>query len=880
MSISGNPLRDFSISGDAINDEIIAIPATSPYQVYPEFTPQKNSPTSTQVWTSPALAGTQYTEKTDPNLISASGDFYANYNRGGLLTFHSSAAGLSLYMTYNEVGTFMRIKHINDIRNSVGSGDIADTGGHNNLVSHANDSNIHGAGSLSQHSGDPGAHTVLNALRIPIGATNDYVWTSDAAGNGSWQVSGSGAHASTHWDAGSDEVDLAKLKPSGDVSINGYKIIGLDMPTASGDAANKQYVTLSLSDHSGDIGAHVPLRTKVQGTAPSTPPALYTGMMWLDTSVDPAAAGVAGSDTWVQFNDTGAFGANGNFVFKKLTGRVGIGTQNPVSALDVSGDTHVTNMGFAGLPSIVRASGDIEIYPNTKIGIGKAPSYKLDVNGDIQVTGFYLPTAPSAGYILVSDSSGGGTWQAQAGGGGEETLDDYTVLLAHMNGVDGSQVFVDSSLQRHTLTAYADAQMDTSQWKFGGASALFDGLADFVYTPDHASLDLGSNDFTVDFWFRNNASTEPTVIFRRNSALPYKGITIQINANNVEFYASSNGSGWDMANAKSMGTYGTSWSHFAVSRNGSVFYTFKNGVRINTWNHESAITAGAGVGSIGGLSEGTQYTVYGWIDEFRISKGVARWTADFTPPSKEYGSIDAGSITITDGLFMSGMTTGSIPFVKASGELTEDNPNLFWNDSRDRLGVGTTTPVARVDISGDVHVAKEIGFAGNPSIIRSSGDLQLLLNGNLDIRKTNTYVPVVTTAVYDSPADGDVAGEFRFRTTNSSGDIVNYGYHVVRAASVTSGDEQGQIDFYTLNNGAEAQRMTIRGVNVGIGTAAPGEKLTVVGRMRSTNSDIVVESNTKGFIVKDSQGTPHYWRLTNTAGVASFTDLGTSLPAE
>src|SRR3990167_1204920 len=228
MSISGNPLRDFDISGDVISDEIISVPATSPYQIYPEFTPQKNSPTSTQIWTSPALTGTQYTEKTDPNLILASGDFYTNYNKGGFLTFHSSAAGLSFYMTYNEVGTFMRVTHINDIRNSVGSGDIADADGNVNLVSHANDDNIHGTGSLSQHSGDPGAHIVLNALRIPTGAVNNYVWTSDVNGNGSWQSSGTGLHASTHWDAGTDEIDLAKLKPSGDVDINGYKITGLD----------------------------------------------------------------------------------------------------------------------------------------------------------------------------------------------------------------------------------------------------------------------------------------------------------------------------------------------------------------------------------------------------------------------------------------------------------------------------------------------------------------------------------------------------------------------------------------------------------------------------------------------------------------------------
>src|SRR3990167_6907925 len=319
MSISGNPLRDFDISGDVISDEIISVPATSPYQVYPEFTPQKNSPTSTQIWTSPVLVGTQYTEKTDPNLVLASGDFYTNYNRGGFLTFHSSAAGLSLYMTYNEVGTFMRVTHINDIRNSVGSGDIADADGNVNLVSHANDDNIHGTGSLSAHSGDPGAHSQLTIL----------------------------------------------------------------------------------TRHSGDPGAHS------------------------------IAAGWTDDGTVVRTTTAG--------------NRVGIGTSNPGSAIDISGDVHLTNINLAGLPSVIRASGDIEIYPNSKIGICKSPSYKLDVNGAINMNGFYMSSGASGGLVLMSDSSGGGTWQSTTndGGGGIVTppgggeIDDYVVLLLHSNGADG-----------------------------------------------------------------------------------------------------------------------------------------------------------------------------------------------------------------------------------------------------------------------------------------------------------------------------------------------------------------------------------------------------------------------------------------------------------
>jgi hypothetical protein len=54
---------------------------------------------------------------------------------------------------------------------------------------------------------------------------------------------------------------------------------------------------------------------------------------------------------------------------------------------------------------------------------------------------------------------------------------------------------------------------------------------------------------------------------------------------------------------------------------------------------------------------------------------------------------------------------------------------------------------------------------------------------------------------------------------------------------------------------------------------------TVTDRSNTTSNDIVFNDATKGIILKDTQGTPHYWRITiNNSGVLQTTDLGTSLP--
>ncbi|MEJ0012775.1 MAG: hypothetical protein WDM94_09155 [Bauldia sp.] len=58
--------------------------------------------------------------------------------------------------------------------------------------------------------------------------------------------------------------------------------------------------------------------------------------------------------------------------------------------------------------------------------------------------------------------------------------------------------FVDSSASGRTITANGNAQVDTAQAKFGGASALFDGAGDYLTVPASADFNFGTGDFTVE----------------------------------------------------------------------------------------------------------------------------------------------------------------------------------------------------------------------------------------------------------------------------------------------------------------------------------------------------------------------------------------------
>ena len=84
-------------------------------------------------------------------------------------------------------------------------------------------------------------------------------------------------------------------------------------------------------------------------------------------------------------------------------------------------------------------------------------------------------------------------------------ISSNTKLLLNCDGADESTVFTDSSDSGHTVTAHADAQLDTAEKKWGTASGLFDGTGDYLSIPDSADWDVfGSNtdDWTIDMWIK------------------------------------------------------------------------------------------------------------------------------------------------------------------------------------------------------------------------------------------------------------------------------------------------------------------------------------------------------------------------------------------
>ena len=210
--------------------------------------------------------------------------------------------------------------------------------------------------------------------------------------------------------------------------------------------------------------------------------------------------------------------------------------------------------------------------------------------------------------------------------------DSFTKLLLHCDGADASTTFTDSSASGHTVTPSGNAQVDTAQSKFGGASLLLDGTGDYLTVADSTDWNFGTGAFTYDFWLRQNSGGTGVWIDSGDQ----NGVAFYQEAGLIRAYIKGN---FFELGAKTF-TAGQ-WYHAAFVRSGSSVYTFFDGVQHGSTGSNSSDITGPTMVRIGtGVGENqvpaTRYW-NGWMDEVRISNS-ARWTSDFTPPSAEYSA--------------------------------------------------------------------------------------------------------------------------------------------------------------------------------------------------------------------------------------------------
>lgn len=218
-------------------------------------------------------------------------------------------------------------------------------------------------------------------------------------------------------------------------------------------------------------------------------------------------------------------------------------------------------------------------------------------------------------------------------------------LLLHMDGANNGTSFLDNSINNKSITRYGAPVTSTTQVKFGTASGYFNGSS-LVYALDDALFNLGTSDFTWEFWaYFSNVNGSKLLISRQDNGTLSNNLMvlrIQLNANKLAYLLRDkvNTTVYSISGNTSLSA--NVWYHIALTRASGVFRLYLNGV-LEATNTPAELTLDATNTKLvtGGLLIGTNSTpdnVYmnGYIDDVRLTKNVARYTANFTPPTKAF----------------------------------------------------------------------------------------------------------------------------------------------------------------------------------------------------------------------------------------------------
>ena len=211
------------------------------------------------------------------------------------------------------------------------------------------------------------------------------------------------------------------------------------------------------------------------------------------------------------------------------------------------------------------------------------------------------------------------------------------ILQLPFNGSNGATSTSDLSNQNHTVTVNG-AQISSAQSKFGGTSLLLDGSNDYLSIGGSEwNSNLDSGDFTVEFWIRLDTLGDQRIISNYNGSNGW-GVAMWSGGGGTNYFDGFwyNGS-WQYIQYGISGNYTTpsvdTWYHLAFVRNGNDWSLYLNGTAENTRTVSGSITSSSlGNLQVGRRQDGIQY-VDGYIDDLRITKGLARYTSNFTPPT-------------------------------------------------------------------------------------------------------------------------------------------------------------------------------------------------------------------------------------------------------
>jgi hypothetical protein len=287
----------------------------------------------------------------------------------------------------------------------------------------------------------------------------------------------------------------------------------------------------------------------------------------------------------------------------------------------------------------VRNGGTVTLYVNGK---GTTVTSSLGSGTLAAPTAFFV-----GGDYLTTNAFGGYVSDVRVVKGTAVYSSDFTPPTAPLTAVTNTQLLMqnktdanvyDASASR-VLKLFNDTVSSTTQRKFlTSSSVYFDGTGDYATSPDGATLEFKNSDWTIELWMYKT-STAASVLVQKRSTGSVSGdwtLLAEYSGTDFEFWS------YDYNSFSSVMLQGgtisqNTWHHVAVTRYGNTWTMWVDGTSVATLT--STITIGESTAplTIGrdNYGSGTRYFP-GYIQDLRISKGKARYTSNFTPPTAEF----------------------------------------------------------------------------------------------------------------------------------------------------------------------------------------------------------------------------------------------------
>ena len=272
--------------------------------------------------------------------------------------------------------------------------------------------------------------------------------------------------------------------------------------------------------------------------------------------------------------------------------------------------------------AVVRTSGTCQIYING-VASGSSGSYSDNFTSTVRKIGDAINSFPYIGYISNLREVTSAVYSAT-----------FTPPTAPVTAISGTSLLTNftngaifDNAMMNDLETVGNAQISTSVVKYGTGSMSFDGTGDYLISAPSPDNILGGGDFTIEFWlYPSNTSSAYRALVSSETYNPGTtgGWSLYQNGTSFELWIVPS----NIITATSAITASV-WQHVALCRASGTLRLFVNGASVGSVSNTTSLTGqkiliGDNLGS---------YFYNGYLDDLRITKGYARYTATFTPPT-------------------------------------------------------------------------------------------------------------------------------------------------------------------------------------------------------------------------------------------------------